>query len=628
MTFWSALAQAGPAAIGAYDARELSLQQLAKAKMEREQAEMAAQGLGAFGEGMMGMYGAQPGPMGGEAPMRGGQSYPQPPMPGQNSAAPPVPGSAPGMPVQQGTPQPHSMGGQMSAPATAAPAIPAGQPSAPAGQPQAQAPQGPTSGGLQSMGLRDFVQAVRQAHPDLPPQAFGMALQQYMPFMSAQAKMEYQQLQQAMAQQRIDLGYQNLGERTRANDAIQGRFDDRQATHARDERTSAFLKTQNAKINELRQRHAVLANHASWLANDFTRYSQGLTPDPAQLRAKLRAMNEAMALAEKARKELEAYQLQMPPEMSEAPQGVDPGQGAAPVDNRPPPPPGFDYPDAVPGGQGGPLDEGGPVSEEEYGSVPGAKLAHMTDATRAQVHADVAPDSAVNRQSNAARAKLDAIAAEPGPEARPANARQADADWTATEAQMGGMDPASPNVVSATPQNKPYRPVAKDKSQEPAKLQRRMQDVSRSGYRPGGATTEEARLDRRATRRANDPNFVPRNSTPQQTAFQSEGTAMMERLDAMRRAEDTSRAAFERSKPGLLAGNSWDPSPQADLAQSASGSLNHFDMGNTPRIDPSIQQMITDAVHQAFAQMQLGGAVAEAATRSPKKKPKAQVAGR
>ena len=185
-------------------------------KLARDQAALDAQARKVVGNTIM-AYGGGQVP---QAPMPGQPSQPMQ-MPTQFPAAQPSPlarlGQAFGqmMPAQQlgpGQPMPQ-MGGQQSAPIP--PQMPQGMPQVqrpPQPMPQqAQAPQpmpGPQGG--QGMSLVEVAQKMRAANPDASPEAIAMGMQQFMPLMNTQAKMDYQQGMLALREQQIEQRMQEL----------------------------------------------------------------------------------------------------------------------------------------------------------------------------------------------------------------------------------------------------------------------------------------------------------------------------------------------------------------------------------------------------------------------------------
>lgn len=148
---------------------------------------------------------------------------PQPPMPGQPSMppqAPPQQGGMPQQPAMAGGP-PSPMGG---APPGAPPAAPAGGPGGAGGPPPGLGPTaGPPGGGIPRsfdpgyeiqrapqggpQGMFDvptLANRIRQANPNLPPQAMIAALTRAVPLLNTQGKLELAQLRQQYQQQMMD----------------------------------------------------------------------------------------------------------------------------------------------------------------------------------------------------------------------------------------------------------------------------------------------------------------------------------------------------------------------------------------------------------------------------------------
>lgn len=318
MTFGAALGSFGqsfaPAAMTSYD----FFQKIAQAKMQEEAAKAYGGTLG----GMYPMppppgtppqaYGSQPTPPGSPVqqppmpqpkPFVPGQTFPQPkpmiqpgPMPGPS----PMPGGSP----QQGQVMPPNMPGPQNPMRDVTPqSAPTGQPPGPSGPMAGPAPQQSGGGGqgpFAGMQLPQVIAAIKQHAPGISDEALGMAVDRFMPMLSADAQYQWRQMVDQREQKRIaetaswhdTRGAQfdrGLDLKAQGMQAVQDRFDARE-TRIRDrESKTANMRLppdQEANRKYLAQSYNEAAHTARDAYDNLTRLQSYNAPQAAIDQAK------------------------------------------------------------------------------------------------------------------------------------------------------------------------------------------------------------------------------------------------------------------------------------------------------------------------------------------------------
>lgn len=254
--------------------------------------------------------------------------YPQSPNPGQppqdygNSSTPP------GSPVQQGSnvvpfpqPKPPAPTGMPNMQVPGATPMPQGvmtQGQPPGGGPQGSPPSPPQGGGMnggqfQGFDLKHIVDALKQTHPGMSPEAFGMAIDKFLPMMNLQSQMQWHQLQSQMMGQRVNQGQERINEthdyHSATNDYRQQRLGDfqqslDQRTRRLDQLDRSFSASSNkldagtkANLDYLRNKWTQAQQNYRAAQASLTRLQSGMNPDPQALEQAQTALSDAQGRA-------------------------------------------------------------------------------------------------------------------------------------------------------------------------------------------------------------------------------------------------------------------------------------------------------------------------------------------
>lgn len=240
-------------------------QQKALAQMQLQNAQTQNAGQSGAGAALFGGSATPQAPQGGLLQQLGSRigSLVGGAQPGGGGAGAGMPGATPPQPGGQGAPPPS--GGP--SPGLKPPAQPA-----PAAPPQGGAPAGGSPQGGQgqqqgSMDLPTIVQRINAAMPNASPAAKMAALQQALPLMTLQARMQYQQLQQQLAAGRLeenkDYHQGTLEQRDRSEEGRNRRADQSEAGRnsrfnigedGKDNRQLQSLRQKDSEFQQTQQR--------------------------------------------------------------------------------------------------------------------------------------------------------------------------------------------------------------------------------------------------------------------------------------------------------------------------------------------------------------------------------------